>query len=1406
MEAFLMSLDMRSLRAIWTKDEDDAAVGNSRALNALFNGVDPNIFKLINIYKLAKGAWDILEVAFEGTSKVKISRLQILTSRFEALQMTEEKTIVEFNVRVLDIANESDALEKKMSDSKLVRKVLRSLPSKFNMKVTEIEEANDLSKMKLNELFGLQSLKVSFTNTLAVNAIAEKVLQLPSPEYQALLRLDCTEKRTTNEEKRVMVSQNLRNMAKESDEEDYSESDDEEVRMALISISTINDEESAKVNSQASDQQELVQRLSANLISISQLCDQGYQVSFSKERCNVIDSQNKVEEASLRHKRLGHIIGTTITKVAKVDVIIGLPTLIFTILKSCSDCPAAKQVKSSHKSVSLLSTSHTLELLHIDLIGPMQAESLGGKSRAYRVYNQGTKTVMESINVIIDALGKAPKRSLDEEDGDFWGSSSQKTKTTRSEISFLTEEKDYSSFHSDINKMVIPTESTSVSFSETCESGALVTACQRTTEQATNSPDSADSSMQKMMSPTHIAKNHPSSSIIGNVYSGITTRKKERRDYAKMVANVCYTSTLEPTTVTVALTDEHWILVMQKELLQFERNQVWDLVSKPPHANIIGTKWIFKNKTDEQGRVIRNKARLVAEGYSQIEGLDFGETFSPVASPFLNGYLSEEVYVAQPKGFVDPVHHDHVYKLRKALYGTSSAYVEQFVDQVKGEFEMSMEKYAKNLISKFGMDKAKPKRTPAAAHLKMTKDITREKVDTNLYRSIIGSLLYLTASTPDITFLVGVCTFNYGLWYTFDTIGVLVGYCDANWAWCSDDQKSTSRRFHFSLHILMTVCSSWLPLASRVIHLVFRLPPITLLLSLQELEPMAPSPPKSATSSKGKRSKEILTKHPHKKVPKSISTGDEGEHSTVLNPVRSSHAERSVNPTSPVTVKKEVPEFSSPRGFCPSASSSMPKSFSRPEPKVSIETVVLDSDSSDSKDNIVLSTILHRKAEARTVQTPSPAKSKPREVSSPKEVPPRTSDLGKYSAAPSFQASPQTSLPSDVEDDDDELDDEDYVLGIEEKTVPEATLTSTENHSASFAKCPSDHRSTKGLGESSIPRSTEGPGQQVFSTKAGRWKIPPPPNVPFEPIDGASFHSEEGAHKWKYMVKRRIADEENIADQYNSCPAILNLICNAGLICIVSEVEGAFHGVCFNVSPELLNTYLGLSLPADYAVSYPTPEWLAEEPTGGTVPVWPVDGQLPVTSLTVKYSILHRIGISNWIQSTHASTISTSLGYFVYLVGTGVKVNVGEFIFNHLLRHVDTFSIHILICFARILSGFLLAQQSTILTLLDTIGTAPRVIPLSMRLFQGSHIPNVAVEFDNAPEGTSVVAATHPIVGHPLIHFVSLANRLLQALIAESRSLTRQISDLTDRRTVLDAILRDFRRAASGCTPPPSDQ
>ncbi|CAM8921260.1 unnamed protein product [Rhodiola kirilowii] len=137
---------------------------------------------------------------------------------------------------------------------------------------------------------------------------------------------------------------------------------------------------------------------------------------------------------------------------------------------------------------------------------------------------------------------------------------------------------------------------------------------------------------------------------------------------------------------------------MQEELSEFQRNDVRDLVPRPEGMNVIGTKWIFKNKTDEQGTITRNKARLVAQGYTQIEGVDFDETFAPVArleairlllalachlkfklfqmdvkSAVLNGLLNEEVYVAQTKGFEDPHHPDHVYRLKKALYGLKQA-------------------------------------------------------------------------------------------------------------------------------------------------------------------------------------------------------------------------------------------------------------------------------------------------------------------------------------------------------------------------------------------------------------------------------------------------------------------------------------------------------------------------------------------------------------------------------------------------------------------------------------------------------------------------------------------------------------------------------------------------------------
>ncbi|CAM8934719.1 unnamed protein product [Rhodiola kirilowii] len=140
--------------ALWTEADDRASVGNSKAMNAIFSGVDENMMKLIINCEVAKEAWDILQMAYEGTDKVCNSRMQIVTTKFEEMKMKDSETIPEFNARVLDLSNEVVALGKPIDEERMASKVLRALPPRFDMKVTAIEEMHDISKLKLDELMG----------------------------------------------------------------------------------------------------------------------------------------------------------------------------------------------------------------------------------------------------------------------------------------------------------------------------------------------------------------------------------------------------------------------------------------------------------------------------------------------------------------------------------------------------------------------------------------------------------------------------------------------------------------------------------------------------------------------------------------------------------------------------------------------------------------------------------------------------------------------------------------------------------------------------------------------------------------------------------------------------------------------------------------------------------------------------------------------------------------------------------------------------------------------------------------------------------------------------------------------------------------------------------------------------
>ncbi|GJZ28424.1 putative ribonuclease H-like domain-containing protein [Tanacetum coccineum] len=306
---------------------------------------------------------------------------------------------------------------------------------------------------------------------------------------------------------------------------------------------------------------------------------------------------------------------------------------------------------------------------------------------------------------------------------------------------------------------------------------------------------------------------------------------------------------------------------MQDELLHFRLQKVWRLVDLPKGKHAIGTKWVYRNKKDERGIVVRNKARLVAQCYTQEEGIDYDEVFAPVArikairlflayasfmgfivyqmdvkSAFLYNTIEEEVYVCQPPGFEDPQFPDKVYKMYvdDIIFGsTKKSLCIEFESLMHKKFQMSsmgeltfflglhvmqrddgifigQDKYMADILKKFDFVTMKTTSTLIETNKALLKDEEALDVDVHLYRSMIGSLMYLTASRPDIMFVVCACArfqvtpkvshlhavkriFRYlkgqpklGLWYPRDSPFDLEAFLDSDYAGDSLDRKSTT--------------------------------------------------------------------------------------------------------------------------------------------------------------------------------------------------------------------------------------------------------------------------------------------------------------------------------------------------------------------------------------------------------------------------------------------------------------------------------------------------------------------------------------------------------------------------------------------------------------------------------------
>ncbi|XP_028196458.1 uncharacterized protein LOC114381380, partial [Glycine soja] len=738
----------------------------------------------------------------------------------------------------------------------------------------------------------------------------------------------------------------------------------------------------------------LVEGLKHSLLSVSQLCDKGYLVSFDSQKCLIehkhdinikhvglrvnnvymidlsIKQENnhcflsKDDDPWLWHKRIAHINMDHLNKLISKDLVVGLPKLKFEKDKLCDACQKGKQTRVSFKSKNVVSTTRPLQLLHMDLFGPSRTMSFGGnyyalvivddfsrytwtlfithKSDSFHAFRKLAKVIQNKKNLKIASIRSDHGGEFENKDFELFcdehGIEHNFSAPRTPQQNGVVERKNRSL------EEIARTLLNDTSLPKYFWAEAVNTACyimnralirpilKKTPYELFNGRKPNISHLHVFGCKCFVLNNGKDN--LGKfdaksdegIFLGYSLQSKAYRIYNKRTMNIeesiHVTFMIEPKNIKEAIVDDNWIIAMQEELNQFERNNVWKLVEKPENYPVIGTKWVFRNKLDEHGIIIRNKARLVAKGYNQEEGIDYEETYAPVArleairmllayasimnfklyqmdvkSAFLNGLIQEEVYVEQPPGFEIADKPNHVYKLQKALYGLKQAprawyerlsnfllekefsrgkvdttlfikrkhndilLVQIYVDDIifgstndslckefsldmQSEFEMSMmgelkyflglqikqtqegifinqSKYCKELIKRFGMDSAKHMSTPMSTNCYLDKDESGQSIDIKQYRGMIGSLLYLSASRPDIMFSVCMCarfqsnpkqshlsavkrimryllgTINLGLWYPKNSTCNLIGYSDSDFAGSKTDRKSTSGTCQF---------------------------------------------------------------------------------------------------------------------------------------------------------------------------------------------------------------------------------------------------------------------------------------------------------------------------------------------------------------------------------------------------------------------------------------------------------------------------------------------------------------------------------------------------------------------------------------------------------------------------------
>ncbi|GJU15008.1 retrovirus-related pol polyprotein from transposon TNT 1-94 [Tanacetum coccineum] len=684
------------------------------------------------------------------------------------------------------------------------------------------------------------------------------------------------------------------------------------------------------------DNVEHVDNLRFNLLSVRQICDNKCSVTFSEHdieitkdgkvigRCirkkglYVMKLGNKPkdqiclatinENSMLWPRRLGHTIMRLIQSLASKELVRNLPKLKFD-QHLCDACKIGKQAYASHKAKNIVSTTRCLELLHMDLFSPSAVRSYGGNRYTLVIVDDyyrytSTRFLKDKIEAF-DQFERFSKKIQNQLGCTIVSIKTDYDREFDNEVQFG----EFCNANGITHNFSAP---------RTPQSNGAIERKNRTLQEMSRTMLNEQSLPQKFWcnaidTSIYILNRILIRAILGKTPYELLRGRKPTLDYFRVFGSKCfilntkdYLAKFDPKSYEgVVLDEEEAIKVTEKKNLENDiedetleidervnikesRNHpLENLVPQPRNMAIIGTKWVFRNKLDKN--VARLEFRILL---AYACALDFKLFQIDVKSAFLNGFINEEVYVAQPPGFIDFEKQDHVYKLKKALYGLKQApkvwydrlkaflikneykigmvdntlftkkkssniiIVQIYVDDIilgstcqdmcdefakimHDEFEMSMmgelnfflglqikqmedgiffnqSKYIKEMLKKFGLEESKPMKTPMSSDTKLTKDEECESVDSTKYQGMIGSLLYLTASRPDIMFSVCLCarfqeapktshleavkrifryikgTTHLGLWYPKGTGIETVVYADSDHAGDYVDRKSTS--------------------------------------------------------------------------------------------------------------------------------------------------------------------------------------------------------------------------------------------------------------------------------------------------------------------------------------------------------------------------------------------------------------------------------------------------------------------------------------------------------------------------------------------------------------------------------------------------------------------------------------